>query len=134
MTRNLVGSVLVRFVLLSTWISRLDISNLAHDFDSFARAGLYPTTQNFDLLYFLISGRAGVVIGHDRNHVGPARASLNPDAHDINFFIFFSSFSGHGYCMTRMRTRLEILNLTPQNFDLLYFLISGHVGVVIGHD
>ena len=72
--------------------------------------------------------------GMTRNHVGSARVGSNPAAHDMNFFIFFSSFSGHGYCMTRKRTRLEISNPTDQNFDLLYFSISGRAGVVIGHD
>ena len=65
MTRNRALPVQVRILPLKTWISRLEISNLAHDFNFFARASSNPTAQNFDLLYFLISGRAEVVIGHD---------------------------------------------------------------------
>ena len=87
--------------------TRLEISN--------------PTAQNFDLLYFLMSGRAGVVIGHDSKSCGLCPRRFEPVAHDMIFFIFFSSL-------------LEISNPTAQNFDLLYFLMSGRAGVVIVHD
>ena len=54
-------------------------------------------------------------------------SAQNFASHDLHFFIFFLSFSGHG-CLTRKRTRLEISNPSAQNFDLLYFSISGCAG------
>ena len=71
-----------------------------------------------------------------RNHVGYARAGSNPTAHDLDFFylLFIILWAWMSGSMTRKRTRLEISNPTAQNFDLLYFLIIGRAGVVIGQD